>query len=279
MLLLWDGLQVQVPDKMEIAALDRGFIRLCGRGPETPSVEIRFGPERRAFRPHRDGPRILRAAGLPVDSLRICRENWTGLVQGDLYASSERLYLLRFREAQGIVAILFSAPPPLDMVREIFISFAWIAPQYWRCWRCYDISFETPPGFGLVKAIFHPGRYRLSFAAHRSVLLFDRLAPADILLDTAPLNVWSQRYVEQNLGSGILTRAQSDVRVDLVRKPSLLYPMVPWLPGLRSSLRGRVRHTPSDNKILVLVGQGSPLPDEINRRIHDSYATIPSLQT
>jgi hypothetical protein len=279
MLLLWDGLQVRMPDKMEIAVLDRGFIRLRGRGPETPSVEVRFGPERRAFRPHRDGRRILRAVGLPPDSLKPCRETWRGHVQGDLYTSSERMYLLRFREVQGIVAILFSAPPSLDMVREILASLAWIAPENWRCWRCYDIAFETPPGFGLVKAVFHPGRYCLSFAANRSVLLFDRLAPADIVLDAAPLDVWSQQYVEQNLGPGIQVIPQDDARVDLVRKPSLLYPMLPWLPGLKSSLRGRIRHTLNDNKILVLAVQGPLLPDEINCRIHDSYATIPSLQT
>lgn len=279
MLLLWDGLQVQMPDTMEIAVLDRGFIRLCGRGPETPSVEMRFGPEQRAFRPHRDGPRILRAAGLPVDSLRICRENWTGLVEGDLYTSSERLYLLRFPASQGIAAILFSAPPSLDMVREIFTSFVWTAPEYWRCWRCYDITFETPPGFGLVKAVFHPGRYQISMAANRSKLLFDRLVPADILLDATPLSVWSQRYAEQNLGPNVQAIPQDDARVDLVRKSSFLYPILPWLPGLTSSLWGRIRHTQIDNKILVLVVQGPLLPEEINRRINDSYATIPSLQT
>ena len=60
MLLIWDGLQVQIPRTMEPVILDRGFIRLVG--PELPTVELRFAPEKRPFDPHKDPRRILRAA-------------------------------------------------------------------------------------------------------------------------------------------------------------------------------------------------------------------------
>ena len=60
MMLLWDGLQVEIPKGMEPAALDRGFIRLIGS--KMPTVSLRFGPEKRKFDPRRDGRRILRAA-------------------------------------------------------------------------------------------------------------------------------------------------------------------------------------------------------------------------
>ncbi len=43
----WDGLQVQIPEAMEPATLDRGFIRLFGA--ELPTVSLRFGPEKRRF--------------------------------------------------------------------------------------------------------------------------------------------------------------------------------------------------------------------------------------
>ena len=62
MMLLWDGLQVQLPETMEPATLDRGFIRLAGATP--PTVSLRFGPEKRPFDPQRDGRRLFRAAGL-----------------------------------------------------------------------------------------------------------------------------------------------------------------------------------------------------------------------
>lgn len=277
MLLVWDGLEVRMPDMMEVAVLDKGFVRF--RGPQALSVDLRFGVEQRTFRPQRDGRRILRAAGLPTDSLEPCRQKWAGLIQGDLYTSSKRLYLLRFPASQGIVAVLFSVQPPADMAREILSTLGWTAPGHWRSWRCYDITFETPPGHGLVKAVFQPGRYRIFLAANRSTLLFDRLVPADILLDAAPLSAWSQQYAEQNLSPGIQVIPQDEARVDLVRKSSFLYPILPWFPGLTSPLRGCVRHALSDNKILVVVEQGPLLPNELIRRIYHSYAIAPSLQT
>ena len=54
MLLIWDGLQVQIPRTMEPVILDRGFIRLVG--PELPTVELRFAPEKRPFDPHDVNP-------------------------------------------------------------------------------------------------------------------------------------------------------------------------------------------------------------------------------
>ncbi|HCU69185.1 MAG TPA: hypothetical protein DGF30_08175, partial [Desulfomicrobium sp.] len=70
--LRWDGLRVSIPDGMEPAVLDRGFIRLSRPdhglgtgGGQAGSLELRFGPEKSPFNPDRDGRRLLKACGLP----------------------------------------------------------------------------------------------------------------------------------------------------------------------------------------------------------------------
>ncbi len=269
MMLLWDGLQVRIPHKMEPATLDRGFIRLFG--PELPAVDLRFGPERRQFDPHRDGRRILRAAGLSQEPFEPCRESWSRHLQGNLHSSS-RLYLFQFRESRGVVATLFSVPPPPGLAEAIFTSLAWTPPNTWRRWCCYDITFETPPGYVLSKAVFRPGWFYLTFTKGSSVLTFDRLAPANALLDNMTLISWYRQHFHRDLGCGATILPRSDTEADLVKKPSLLYRAFPWLPGLCLPLRGKIRHVHEGNKILILTEQGTHVADAVSHRLHTSYA-------
>ena len=96
------------------------------------------------------------------ETLEPCGEPWTDHLPGNLYNSS-RLYVLQFRESLGIVAVLFSEPPPPDMVQIILTSLNWFPPGTWRRWCCYDITFETPPNYAIHKAVFNPGRFHLTF--------------------------------------------------------------------------------------------------------------------
>lgn len=273
----WDGLQVQIPGAMEPATLDRGFIRLFGA--ELPTVSLRFGPEKRRFDPQRDGRRILRAAGLAQEPFAACREPWSRHLSGDLYSSSSsRLYVLQCRESRGVVAALFSAPPPAAMAEGIITSLTWTSSDSWRCWSCYDIAFETPPGYELKQAVFRPGRFHLAFTKGRSVLRFDRLAPADVLLGDMTLSCWYRQYLLRDPGSQVTVIPRNDTAADCLRKPSFGYRTFPWLPGLRQPLRGRIRHIPEGNKILVLTAQGPHIAEAVYDRLHTSYAIIPSVK-
>ncbi len=275
MILLWDGLQVQVPHTMEPATLDRGYIRLFG--PELPTVDLRFGPEKKPFDPHRDGQRILRAAGLSQVALEPCIESWSQHLQGTLYHGS-RLYVVQFGESRGVVAVLFSAPPPSAMVESLVTSLAWTPLDAWRRWCCYDITFETPAGYILTKAVFRPGRFRLMFAKKYSVLTFDRLAPANTLLGNMPLLTWCEQHVWREFGTDVKIIPQGPSEAEFIQKPSLLYRALAWLPGLYLPLKGKIRLLLEDNKVLILTEQGPHIADAISHRLHTSYATTSSLE-
>ena len=241
-------------------------------------MDLRFGPEKRRFDPQRDGRRILRAAGLAQESFERCREPWSQNRHGDLYSSSSRLYVLQFGESRGVVAVLFSGSPPSAMAEGIITSLAWTPPDTWRRWCCYDIAFETPPGYELKKAVFRPGRFHLTFTKGSSVLSFDRLAPANILLDDMTLPSWFRQHLRHDPGSEATVLPRSETEADCVREPSFVYRFLPWLPGLCQPLRGKIRHIPEGNKILVLTAQGPRVADAIYDRLHTSYAIIPSIK-
>jgi hypothetical protein len=276
MMLHWDGLQVRIPDTMEPATLDRGFIRLVGPG--LPTVNLRFGPEKRRFDPQRDGRRILRAAGLAQEPLAPCRKPWAGQILGDLYSCKDRLYVVQFNESRGVAAALFSASPPSDLAERIITSLGWTPFEKWRRWSCYDITFETPPGYELKKAVFQPGRFQLTFSKGSSVLSFDRLAPADILLGDMTLIAWCKQHLLRDISSETTILPRSGTEAECVRKPSFIYRFMPWLPGLSQPLRGKIRHIPEDNKILALTTQGRQMADVFYERLQTSYANIPPVK-
>lgn len=273
MKLFWDGLQLQLVHAMEPATLDRGFIRLVG--PDLPTVSLRFGTERSRFHAKKDGARLLRATGLPQEELRRYQEPWANTLAGTLHASS-RLYVFQFGESRGIIAAHFSTPPPAALVEDVFSSLAWSPPVAWRNWACYDIRFETPPDCLLDKAVFQPGRFHLTFRGGRNQLIFDRLAPADVLLDNMDLSTWCSRYFHRDAGgTGVSIHPRGETEIDIVRHPSLLARALPWLPWSGQPLRGKIRHIVDANKILILTELGAAAPADVSRRIHGSYATIP----
>ncbi len=271
-MLLWDGLRIQIPETMAPATLDRGFIRLVGS--ELPTVNLRFGAEKQQFHPHRDGRRILRASGLAEEPLEKCRKSWSAHLRGDLYCNS-RLYIVHFTKSRSLVAALFSAPPPPGTVEEIFMSLAWTPTDSWRRWCCYDITFETPPEYLLSKAVFQPGRFGVTVSKGCSVLRFDRFAPANVLLGGLTLHSWCREKMCQEIGAEVTINPRSDTETDFSRSPSLAYRIFPRLPGLRQSLRGKIRHLVVGNKILVLTEEGPFEAELIASRLHSSYANFP----
>jgi hypothetical protein len=272
-MLIWDGLQMKIPETMEAVALDRGFIRLFG--PELPTIEFRFGPEKQRFDPQKDGLRIPPAAALSTSTFQPCNELWVQSLPGSLF-SSDRLYLFQFNTSRGIVAALFSTPPPAGLVKTIFTPLNWFVPIAWRRWCCHDITFETPPHYTLAKSIFRPGRFHLTFTNGPRKLVFDRLAPANVLLENINLWSWCREHLDKGNHSSATLLSHSDREVEVRQNPSFLHRIMPWLPGLRPPLRGKIRHLVEDNKILVVFEQGPDMADATYQRIHTSYATTSS---
>ena len=274
MKLIWDGLQVQIPQKMEAAILDRGYIRLSG--PKGPTIDFRFTAGQRPFSADRDGKRIQKAAGLVPEVLARCKEPWADALPGTLYHSS-RLFILQFRQTASIVAIHFSMAPPLSLVKELVTSLNWFPLAAWRPWSCYDITFQTPPNYSLKTARFQPGRFHLGFTSAGNKLIFDRLAPANVLLGKSSLVDWLHNNLPCAARSTTAILAESKTEVDFMQPASSLYKIFPWLPGLRLPVAGKIRHVLESNKLLILSQQGRTLQNATCKRIHDNYASIPQL--
>lgn len=273
-MLIWDGLRLQIPQTMEPTTLDREFIRLSG--PELPTIDFRFAPGKDIFDPHKDGRRLLHAAGLLQETIEPCREPWAHALPGNLYNCS-RLYVLQFRESLGVVAILFSEPPPADMVQGIINSLNWFPPGTWRRWCCYDITFEIPPDYTLQKAVFNPGRFHITFTLGRKRLIFDRLAPANVLLNTTDLITWCRQNQRYGPAGRTTILPVSDTEVDVFVQPSVVWKAFPWLPGRGVPIRTKIRHVLLENKILVVAEVGSDMKNANSQRIFTSYATISSI--
>jgi hypothetical protein len=269
MMLLWDGLQVAIPAGMEPVTLDRGFIRLAGR--DCGSVDLRFGAEKSPFSPERDGRRILRAAGLGSQRLLPFEETWVRSLPGPLYRAS-RLFVLRFSQLRGLVAMLFPAPPPPDLLQFLCRSLAWIPATQWRSWSCYDIAFETPPEYLLHQAAFRQGHFRLQFRKGGGLLVFERLAPADVLLDGQPLRSRFERFLPVGAKQGYAMIAGDDREIVISRRPGPFGRFLAMLGVHARPGHGLIRHVTEANRILILTEEGKPLSETDRQRLHASYA-------
>ena len=272
-MLLWDGLQVAIPAGMEPVTLDRGFIRLAGL--DDGSVDLRFGAEKSRFSPERDGRRILRAAGMGAERLLPCDQTWAGSLPGPLYCAS-RLFVLRFGQTRGLVAMLFPAPPRPDLLQPLCRSLAWVPATQWRSWSCYDIAFETPPGYLLHQAAFRQGLFRLQFRKGGALLVFERLAPADVLLDGQPLRSRFERFLPAGARRGYDMVAGGDREIVISRRSGPFGRLLARL-GLRAGTgHGLIRHVVEANRLLILTEEGAPLPETDRQRLQASYAVTPT---
>ena len=268
--LRWDGLHCSIPAGMEPVILDRGFIRLAGTDQDT--IDLRFEPEKGRFDPDKDGRRILKASGLAHEVLAPCLDTWTRDLKGDLLCC-DRLCVLRFRETSGVAAVLFSTPPRPALLKDMMSSLAWTMPDAWRSWRCYDLQFETPPHAILTKAVFRPGTFHLEFAAGRSGLIFDRLAPANVLLADTPLHAWLTTFLRREHGRELFVTPVAAGQAEFGRQPTLARRILSRLPGHAGLIRGMARHDLEHNKLLVLTERGRPNPKPVFERLYSAYAT------
>jgi hypothetical protein len=269
----WDGLRVDIPANMEPMILDRGFVRIAG--PDLPVLDLRFGPEKAPFTPDKDGPRLLKASGIGDARLAPFRAPWTGRMGGDIWAAPSaeaRLFVLRSTEKKAVFAALFSTPPPTAILRTIVTSLDWMPPDAWRSWRCYDLRFETPPHAVLGKASFRPGAFKLEFSLGRTTLVFERLAPAGVLLADTNLETWLEKNVLRGHARRLCITSSGPAEARFADPVSPWRRILAWLPGNPGQVRGSARHDEAGNRILILTERGRPIPAPDFERTFSAYA-------
>lgn len=213
-----------------------------------------------------------RATDMKFGTISPCDASWCGDLAGTLYAAG-RLFLFRTQDHSGIVAALFPAPPCEHLIRTVFASMTWTPHSAWRGWRCFDMQFETPPGFMLEKAIFQPGRFHVSFTKGRARLHLDRLAPAEVILGAHPLTHWAEHYLKEKHGHGLTLVHIDEGHVSFERRTSGAGILRAMLPGGASHVRGRIVCDRDRNKIMILTETGAVFPSPTLNRLLEAYAT------
>ena len=274
MTLLWDGLRVDIPAGMEPAVLDRGFVRLAGA--DLPVLDLRFGPEKSAFDPDRDGRRLLKASGMDDRVLAPYRPSWACLADGGMWSAAgpdPRLFVLHFKSASGVAAALFSSPPAPGMAREVLTGLHWKPADAWRPWRCFDLTFETPPGAVLSRAAFHAGAFRIEFTLGRSAMVIERLAPADVLLAGADLATWLAARLRREHDALLTVVSDGHGRARFSRPVSPWRSLLPW--PAEDRLSGCAHHDGQANRIFILTTRGRPVPAHDFERTFPRHAAAP----
>ena len=275
MTLLWDGIRADIPAGMEPVVLDRGFVRLAGSG--QPILDLRFGPEMARFHPQRDGRRLLKAAGLQ-GPLQPFAPNWSDTVRGPVWSEAGhggRLYAVHFAQAGGVAAALFSSPPTEDLLRRLLCSLDWTSPGAWRAWRCFGLTFETPPMAVLAQASFKPGAFHLEFTLRGSRLILDRLAPAGVILDGREFTAWLEGFVRRTHDPDARVVPEGPNRARFHVPEPAWRRILAWLPLAPTSLRGLGRLETEGNRILVVSEKGRLMPQPDFERIVRAYAATP----
>lgn len=280
--LRWDGLRVSVPEGMEPAVLDRGFVRLAcpdrprGRDADPAatgvrSLELRFTPAGGPFDPARDGRRLLQACGLPGATLAAFGPALPGPpAVWAAPARDPRLFVVQ--RPAGLAALLFPAPPPPGMLHGALDSLELTPQGQWRSWQCFDLSFETPPQAILDAASFKPGAFRLEFRLGRSRLTFDRLAPADVVLAGAGLEGWLERFLRREHGDGAAIIPHPPWAARFASRVPAWRRVLSWVPEGSGGIRGQARHDPDTNRILTISIKGPSLHAGDFERVCAAYA-------
>jgi hypothetical protein len=262
----WDGLQFPLPKAMEVVELHRGYVRLAGEG---LSLELRFGPEKRPFDPHRDGRRLQRGAGLAASGLDLCHLPTAASLPGTLYGGG-RLYVYRLVD-RGVAALLYSQVPAVEEVVEQVAAMQWTPEDRWRQWRCLDLAFVSPPLMTLQRARVAPGTFTVVLKKGGSVVTLVRLVPADVVLGGQGLAGVVPKLVTSIATGGVEVTSGDGDALDFVRRGSALGF---FLSCFGKRFRGRIRHDRDTNRILLVVERGRPLAQDDYQRILQSYVAI-----
>jgi hypothetical protein len=266
-MLVWDGLQFPLTEAMEVVELHRGYVRLAG---EEQSLELRFGPEKRPFKPQRDGRRLQQGAGLAATGLDHLPQHQS--LSGTLYGGG-RLYVYRL-VGGGVAALLYSREKGVEEVVAQVAAMQWTAEDRRRQWRCLDLAFVSPPQMTLQRARFAPGTFTVVLKKGGTEVTLVRLVPADIVLGGRGLAEAAPKLLSSIVTGGMEVINGDTLTLDFIRRrwgTPLLKPFFSWFG---KTFRGRVRHDRDSNRLLLVVERGRPLPPDDYQTILQSYVAV-----
>lgn len=214
----WDGITIRISEYMQVLTLDKGFLRV--RIAENLTLELLFGAIGRNYNPQDHNRSICKATGTALADLH-CESPPYRPENNYLLYRATRLLILHMRTQKAVLAAFFSAAPGEEFIREFLTNLRWADAKEWRSWNVLGITFETPPKFVLQSADFKAGKYRIVFRHARQQLVFERLAPADVILNHSTLPTWSAQYLRQNHGKEYNCIAQGDETIEAQPQPSL----------------------------------------------------------
>ncbi len=166
---------------------------------------------------------------------------------------SDRLFLIKIRTKLEEDAV--------DNIRRIFNSVRDTAPDCDRTWALYDLVCSSPPQFSLETYDLKSGHLRLCFQKGQSILQFDRLSLAEMLLKNRTLLDWYQEFFRKNLRHVNLDASETNFGdhfgLSLRGKPKsrwrgLLMPLPFWNVRPRLNMEARVWTCRQVNKIYAV---------------------------
>lgn len=297
----WNGVGLNTPDQWEPSALERDGFLLEQEG--RPRCELKWRTVQGTFSFEKHMKKLARGhkdVDMQSVPLEATPEGWQqaalGLAESGILIHS---FIWQIHGHKGIGAALHNPATGLAVliqffvrddqdagqVAEVLASFRDYSSGKTMPWAMFGLQARTPADFRLNTFSFKPGSYTVSFWRPKkdrgdripagkgpgTALVFERFAPASVLLRETGLEQWVRDMKDGPASS-------MELAVD--------HNMVEWVGASKSSLLrralgrevisvGRVWTTGSGNAILVVRAEGVlPITQDEFTRICESYELV-----
>lgn len=298
----WNGIGLTTPQGWEPAALERDGLLLESQGRPACELKWRTIQGRFSFEKHlkklAKGNKGVTMQAVSIDEVP---SDWRETVER-LTASGLQLqtFLWSLGDIRGMGAALHNPATGLaaliqffmdggtdSAAAEVLASFRDYSAGKTVPWAMFGLAARVPAGFVLDTFSFKPGHYTVKYWRPRSAaangrvppgkgpgtaLVFERFAPASVLLKGTSLEVWARSTLDGGVpeslpavvGSGAFAWAGID-RPSIVRS---------FLRRQRHTM-GHIRLDESANAILAVRAHGAvPMTQQTFKEVRDSYVVV-----
>ncbi|NDV20071.1 hypothetical protein GO013_11660 [Pseudodesulfovibrio sp. JC047] len=299
---IWNGVGIVTPDSWEPTAIERDGLTFAENG--LPMCEFKWNRVRGSFSFEKHIKKITKGhKGASVSGVSDAETPpaWHDAVK-KLTASGFRShsFIWKIPGVRGIGAVVYHSGTGLAALVQFFIRAASDEDQAAKVlasfreyfggkslpWAMFGVTARVPASFVLDTFSFQPGHYRVQYWRPRSgkmadrvppgkgpgtQLVFERFAPASVLLRSTSLAKWIAETVTDSPDVAVLQTDGHGVRWDAVLKTSLLRTVM----RRESFSQGRAWQTDSGNAILSVCASGTDsVPTILFPEICESYALI-----
>lgn len=298
----WNCVGLTTPDTWEPASLERDGFLLESRG--RPVCEMKWRTVKGGFSFEKHLKKLAKGhKGVDMKSVPLhetpleWRQGVARLTDSGLRLES---FLWRLGDLKGIGAILHNPASGLaaliqffmeggsnDTAAEVLATFRDYSSGKTVPWAMFGLKARVPGEFVLDTFSFKPGHYQVKYWRPRAAaardrlppgkgpgthLVFERFAPASVLLKGTTLEEWARAGLEDGVPDALPVEGSSDaIGWHGIDKPSLLRAL---LRRQRHSM-GRVWMSATGNAILVVRTSGAvPLDRDVFKEVCESYAVL-----